>query len=59
MHNQHLRNNERIDLIIKYLFSSLKLRFLFRIEVNLEDDPEFYCSLSLRLRDIIEKTVGN
>jgi len=29
------------------------------ITVNLDEDPEYYKSLSLRLRDIIEKTAGN
>ena len=28
------------------------------ITVNIDEDPEFYKSLSLRLRDIIEKTAG-
>lgn len=28
------------------------------ITINLDDDPEYYRSLSLRLRDIIEKTAG-
>ena len=28
------------------------------ITINLDEDPEFYHSLSLRLRDIIEKTAG-
>ncbi|MCH1932767.1 hypothetical protein L9G16_21730, partial [Shewanella sp. A25] len=29
------------------------------INIKLDDDPEYYRSLSLRLRDIIEKTAGN
>ncbi|MEI6895762.1 MAG: HsdR family type I site-specific deoxyribonuclease [Colwellia sp.] len=29
------------------------------ITINLDEDPEYYRSLSLRLRDIIEKTAGN
>ena len=39
--------------------SEIESAIKHHITINLEDDPEFYRSLSLRLRDIIEKTAGN
>jgi len=38
--------------------SEIESAIKHHITVNLEDDPEYYRSLSLRLRDIIEKTNG-
>jgi len=38
--------------------SEIESAIKHHITVNLDDDPEFYKSLSLRLRDIIEKTAG-
>ena len=38
--------------------SEIESAIKHHITVNLEDDPEYYKSLSLRLRDIIEKTAG-
>jgi len=38
--------------------SELESAIKHHITVNLEEDPEYYKSLSLRLRDIIEKTNG-
>jgi len=39
--------------------SEIESALKHHININLEDDPEYYRSLSLRLRDIIEKTAGN
>lgn len=36
--------------------SEIESALKHHIPVNLEEDPVYYCSLSLRLRDIIEKT---
>lgn len=38
--------------------SEIESAIKHHITVNLDDDPEYYRSLSLRLRDIIEKTHG-
>lgn len=38
--------------------SEIESAIKHHITVNLDDDPEYYKSLSLRLRDIIEKTAG-
>lgn len=38
--------------------SEIESAIKHHITVNLDDDPEYYKSLSLRLRDIIEKTNG-
>ncbi len=38
--------------------SEIESAIKHHITVNLEEDPEYYKSLSLRLRDIIEKTKG-
>lgn len=38
--------------------SEIESAIKHHITVNLDEDPEFYKSLSLRLRDIIEKTAG-
>lgn len=38
--------------------SEIESAIKHHITVNLEEDPEYYKSLSLRLRDIIEKTAG-
>jgi type I restriction enzyme R subunit len=38
--------------------SEIESAIKHHITVNLDDDPEYYRSLSLRLRDIIEKTAG-
>lgn len=38
--------------------SEIESAIKHHITVNLEEDPEYYRSLSLRLRDIIEKTKG-
>ena len=38
--------------------SEIESAIKHHITVNLEEDPEYYKSLSLRLRDIIEKTTG-
>lgn len=38
--------------------SEIESAIKHHITVNLEEDPEYYRSLSLRLRDIIEKTAG-
>ena len=38
--------------------SEIESAIKHHITVNLEEDPEYYKSLSLRLRDIIEKTNG-
>lgn len=38
--------------------SEIESAIKHHITVNLDDDPEYYKSLSLRLRDIIEKTKG-
>jgi type I restriction enzyme R subunit len=38
--------------------SEIESAIKHHISINLEDDPEYYRSLSLRLRDIIEKTEG-
>ncbi|AIU67632.1 type I restriction endonuclease subunit R [Vibrio coralliilyticus] len=38
--------------------SEIESAIKHHITINLDDDPEYYRSLSLRLRDIIEKTSG-
>jgi type I restriction enzyme R subunit len=38
--------------------SEIESAIKHHITINLDEDPEFYRSLSLRLRDIIEKTAG-
>lgn len=38
--------------------SEIESAIKHHITINLDEDPEYYKSLSLRLRDIIEKTVG-
>jgi type I restriction enzyme R subunit len=38
--------------------SEIESAIKHHISVNLDEDPEYYKSLSLRLRDIIEKTAG-
>ncbi len=38
--------------------SEIEYAIKHHITVNLDEDPEYYKSLSLRLRDIIEKTAG-
>lgn len=38
--------------------SEIESAIKHHININLDDDPEYYRSLSLRLRDIIEKTAG-
>lgn len=38
--------------------SDIESAIRHHITVNLDEDPEYYKSLSLRLRDIIEKTAG-
>ncbi|WP_415882607.1 type I restriction endonuclease subunit R [Neptuniibacter sp. QD34_54] len=38
--------------------SEIESAIKHHITINLEEDPEYYKSLSLRLRDIIEKTAG-
>jgi type I restriction enzyme R subunit len=38
--------------------SEIESAIKHHITVNLDEDPEYYKSLSLRLRDIIEKTAG-
>ncbi|EKT4489328.1 type I restriction endonuclease subunit R [Shewanella algae] len=39
--------------------SEIESALKHHINIKLDDDPEYYRSLSLRLRDIIEKTAGN
>lgn len=39
--------------------SEIESAIKHHITINLDEDPEYYRSLSLRLRDIIEKTAGN
>lgn len=52
---EHVRKIKSPESKASEIESALK----HHININLEDDPEYYRSLSLRLRDIIEKTAGN
>lgn len=52
---EHVRKIKSSESKASEIESALK----HHININLEDDPEYYRSLSLRLRDIIEKTAGN